>query len=253
MTPRPAAEEVADRVYRVEHAHVNVYLVRNGDDLLLVDAGLPRHWARLMLALEELRLGPEALRALVITHGHFDHLGTARRLQREFGVPVWAHPDDFFIAEHPYRYDHERSRPAFLALHPSGARIVTRMALGGALGVRGITDLQAFRGGDELDVPGSPTAIATPGHTDGHCALHLPDHGVVFSGDALVTLDPYTGRTGPRIVAGAATADSPRAKASLAAIGALSGSVLLPGHGAPWYGAMQDAEAIARSNTGSLR
>lgn len=45
-----------------------------------------------------------------------------------------------------------------------------------------------------LDVPGRPRVLATPGHTYGHVALHLPDRDAVITGDALVTLDPYTGR-----------------------------------------------------------
>lgn len=49
---------------------------------------------------------------------------------------------------------------------------------------------------------GRPTVIATPGHTYGHVALHLPDRDAVISGDALVTLAPYTALTGPRVVAG---------------------------------------------------
>ena len=59
-----------------------------------------------------------------------------------------------------------------------------------------------------MPVPGRPVVVPSPGHTHGHCALHLPDRDVLISGDALVTLDPYTGRRGPRIIAGAATADS---------------------------------------------
>jgi len=57
--------------------------------------------------------------------------------------------------------------------------------------------------------------IPTPGHTLGHCALHLPERDVVIAGDAIVTLNPYTARRGPQILAGAATADSHRALDSL--------------------------------------
>ena len=60
--------------------------------------------------------------------------------------------------------------------------------------------------------------IRCPGHTLGHCALHLADREVVIAGDAIVTLDPYTGRRGPRIVAGAATVDSERNLRTLDAI-----------------------------------
>ncbi len=247
MSARPALQEVAPGVHRLQHAQVNAYLLREGDELTLIDAALPRSGTLLRRGLDELGLAPSAIRALVLTHAHFDHLGLAHGLQR-VGVPVHAHRDDFFIAAHPYRYEHERNRPVFLARHWNGARIVTRMALAGALEVRGVEGLHAIADGEELDVPGRPRVVATPGHTEGHCALHLPASGAVLSGDALVTLDPYTGRTGPRIVPGAATADSERALASLSRIAELEGDVLLPGHGHPWRGRMRDAVEIARSN-----
>jgi glyoxylase-like metal-dependent hydrolase (beta-lactamase superfamily II) len=88
--------------------------------------------------------------------------------------------------------------------------------------------------------------IACPGHTYGHVALHLPDSGVLLSGDALVTLDPYTGRTGPRIVAGAATADSALNLASLDALAATDATIVLPGHGEPWTGGVVEAVRRAR-------
>ncbi|HEU5486379.1 MAG TPA: MBL fold metallo-hydrolase, partial [Microlunatus sp.] len=76
--------------------------------------------------------------------------------------------------------------------------------------------------------------VPTPGHTDGHCAFHLPDRGVLLTGDALVTLDPYTGRRGPRMVAPAATADLDLNRRSLERIAELDAEILLPGHGDPW-------------------
>jgi len=108
------------------------------------------------------------------------------------------------------------------------------MGTKGALWVKGVTDVSAFDSGEELDVPGRPRVIFTPGHTHGHCALHLPHRGVLIAGDAFVTLDPYTGATGPQIVAGAATANSAQALASLDALVELGATTTLTGHGDPW-------------------
>ena len=69
-----------------------------------------------------------------------------------------------------------------------------------------------------LPVPGSPRVVFCPGHTLGHCALHIPDRDALIAGDALVMLDPYTARRGPCIVARAATADSDRNMRSLDAL-----------------------------------
>jgi glyoxylase-like metal-dependent hydrolase (beta-lactamase superfamily II) len=122
------------------------------------------------------------------------------------------------------------------------------MALAGALGIRGVPDTQPLEPSSRVPVPGHPTVVHTPGHTDGHCILHLPDRGVVLSGDALVTLDPYTGKSGPQIVASAATKNSQQSLASLAAIAATGAAVILPGHGAPWeQGAVEAVRQAAET------
>jgi glyoxylase-like metal-dependent hydrolase (beta-lactamase superfamily II) len=108
------------------------------------------------------------------------------------------------------------------------------MAAAGALAVKGVEDTRPLGTGEPLPLPGRPVALHSPGHTDGHCILHLPDRGVVFSGDALVTLDPYTGHTGPQVVADAATSDPDTALASLQVVAATGEQTVLPGHGMPW-------------------
>jgi len=64
-------------------------------------------------------------------------------------------------------------------------------------------------------VPGSPRVIHAPGHTAGSCVLFLGDRSVLFSGDALATLDCTYGRTGPQIIRGPFTEDAELALASL--------------------------------------
>ncbi|CAN5603237.1 hypothetical protein BH24ACT24_BH24ACT24_12410 [soil metagenome] len=96
-----------------------------------------------------------------------------------------------------------------------------------------------------LPVPGSPQTVFTPGHTLGHCALHFPDRDGVIAGDAVVALDPYTAERGPKIVAGAATADSARNLASLDALAETGAGRVLTGHGDAWTGGA--AEAVARA------
>jgi glyoxylase-like metal-dependent hydrolase (beta-lactamase superfamily II) len=241
--------QVADRVHRLEHAHVNCYLVEEGGRLTLVDAGLPAMWSLLQTALRELDHDVRDIAAIALTHAHFDHVGFAARAQRELRVPIWVHADDAYLAAHPYRYSHERLRSMYPLRYPRAIPILATMARAGALTVKGVRGVRTYPlegGAGTLDVPGAPRVVLTPGHTFGHCALHLPDRDVVISGDALVTLDPYTGRTGPHIVAGAATANSSRALASLDALAATGASVVLPGHGEPWTGGAVEAVALAR-------
>lgn len=241
-----SATEVADRVYRVDHAHVSCYLVVDDDgSVLIVDAGLPAVWPHLGRALRQIGSTPGDVAAMVLTHAHFDHIGTAARAQRELGIPVWAHEDDFFIAAHPYRYLHESPRLRYPLRHLRAVPVLAAMTKAGALAVPGVRDLLPVVPYERLPVPGNPVVVPTPGHTQGHVALHLPDRDVLLSGDALVTLDPYTGGHGPQIVAGAATADSAQALRSLDALAATGATIVLPGHGEPWTRGIESAVSAA--------
>lgn len=227
-----AWSEVDADLFRICVADVNCYLWRTPDGLTLFDAGLPsmRHPLSDLLA----HLGATAadIDALVLTHGHFDLVGVARHVSGE-GATVLVHPRDAHLARHPYRYRPAAPRLPYVLGHPRGIPVITRMALHGALAVKGVDTSARVSHGQPVDAPGSPLALWTPGHTDGHCAYLLEDRGVLISGDALVTLDPYTGRTGAQIVADAATADHDQAMQSLATLEQTDASLVLSGHGEP--------------------
>lgn len=238
---------VAAGVTIVAHRGVNMYLVEDGDRIGLVDAGLPGSWDLLVEALRRIGHRPDDVAAVLVTHAHFDHVGCARRLQEEHGTPVLVHPGDAHLAQHPYRYRPARNRFAFAATHPGGWRPLAAMTAGGALRVRAPRRTDPLPEGVLEDFPGRPRVLATPGHTDGHVVVHLPDSDAVLTGDALVTLDPYTGRRGPRVVASGATNDPGTALRSLATVAATGARNVLPGHGAPWYDGATSAAEHARS------
>lgn len=240
--------EVAHGIHLIHHAHVNCYLIEDADGLTLVDAGLPRVWNTLGQTIRDIGRDPRDLRAVLLTHAHFDHVGVARRLQDQFGLQVWVHPEEVYLAAHPYRYAHENPRASYPIRHPRAVPLLTSMALAGALRVRGVdgTRVTQFAVTGQLEVPGRPVPLATPGHTYGHCAFLFPERDAILTGDALVTLDPYTAQVGPRIVAGAATADSALALDSLGALEATGVTIVLPGHGAPWTTGVAAAVEHAR-------
>jgi glyoxylase-like metal-dependent hydrolase (beta-lactamase superfamily II) len=241
--------DVAEGIHRLEIAHTNQYLVETGDQLIVIDAGLPASWPHLLLAVHDLGYTPDQVEGILLTHGHFDHVGTAARAHREWGTPVFVHPGDRDLAAHPYSYQPQTNRFGFVLAHPGGLAPLGRMLLAGAATVDGIEDTVPLE--SRAEVPGSPWIIETPGHTDGHVALHFADRDAVVVGDALVTFDPYTGGIGPRVVAPAATSDMETAVASLGRLEETEARHVLPGHGPTWSWGVRGAVAQARRAAGA--
>jgi glyoxylase-like metal-dependent hydrolase (beta-lactamase superfamily II) len=239
--------DVAAGVHRIEDAFTNWYIVEADDGLTIVDAGVPTSWESLLDALEQLGRPITDVRALVLTHAHFDHVGFAERLRKQQGVPVYVHDNDVPLTQHPWRYDHERPRSLYFATQLRALPIVAALLRNRAFWPSRIGAVVRYGDDAVLPVPGRPRVVAAPGHTLGHCALHLADRDVLFAGDAIVTLDPYTGRTGPRLVARAATVDSRRNLETLDALVATGATTVLTGHGEPWTGGIQTAVAEARA------
>src|SRR3954469_3694377 len=240
-------ENVAAGIHRIEDAYTNWYLVEDDGALTIVDAGVPTSWGSLHDALQRLGRTRADVKALVLTHAHFDHVGFAERARQELRIPVYVHDNDVPLSRHPWRYDHERARARYLATQPRALPIVATFLRHRAFWPSPISAVHRYGDSGDLPVPGRPTIIASPGHTLGHCALYLADRDVLFAGDALVTLDPYTGRTGPRLVARAATVDSARNLASLDALSATGAKVVLTGHGEPWFDGVEAAVAAAKA------
>lgn len=239
---------VAEGIQSITRAHVNCYLIEDDEGITVVDAGLPRMWPELSEALEKIGRTSDEVKALILTHGHFDHVGFAVRMQREWQTPVYVHQDDASLAAHPYRYTPQRNRVVYPLFHPRSLPIIGGRAAAGALGVKGVSETRRFSSNEVVPVPGRPVALHTPGHTRGHCMFHLPERGVMLTGDALVTLDPYTGQVGPQIVASAATQNTREAMDSLRILDEQASNILLPGHGEPWRqgteAALRHAEAV---------
>src|SRR3954447_1913043 len=237
---------VADRVHRVEDAFTNWYLLEDDEGVTIVDAGVPSSWDSLVAALPQIGRSLSDIRAVVLTHAHFDHVGFAERARRELEVPVYVHDNDAPLTRHPWRYDYERMPAFYFATQVQALPIVATFLRHRAFWPSPVGSVTRYHDGDTLPVPGRPVVVPTPGHTLGHCALHLPDRDAVIAGDAVVMLDPYTARRGPRLVARAATADVERNLASLDALSATGARVVLTGHGEPWTTGVEEIVRAAR-------
>lgn len=223
---------------------VNAYLVEERGEITLVDAGMPGQYGELERELRVMGRSLRDIRAVVLTHGHTDHIGFAERLRRELSVPVSIHEADAALARGaapnparglgPWRVS-PLLRFVWYALRQRGLRPPK------------LLQVATFGDGATLDVPGSPRVVLVPGHTPGSAALHLPSLDALFVGDALATYAVTNGRKGPQLAP--FTADRAQALASLARIEGMAASLVLPGHGEPWLGSPADAVAAVRANS----
>ena len=235
--------QIAPGVHRLATRYANWYLLEAGGRLTVLDAGLPGDWREFTEALSRLGHTPSDVDAVLITHHHPDHAGNAERLRAD-GARVLSHP-----ADAPYLRGEKklsnRSVARFL-WHPWYAKYMVHLLKRGVTRVPPITQLDALADGEVLDVPGRPRVIFCPGHTPGSCALLLEDQSLLFSGDALVTLDMTRGNTGPRIIRGPHTDDAQMALDSLDELAATKADTVLPGHGEPWPDGVAKAVELAR-------
>ena len=238
--------QVAANVHRLEDVHTNWYLLEAGGRLTVLDAGLPGNWREFLSALSRLGHSPDDIDAVLITHHHRDHAGNAERL-RSSGARVLAHPADV-----PYLRGEEHFSDRGVVRYlwrPWYARYMARYVAKGILRTPAIARLDELADEEVVDVPGGPRVIHAPGHTPGSCALFLEEQSLLFTGDALVTLDVARGprgRQGPQVVRGPHTADADRAVESLGVLAATDAQTVLPGHGEPWPDGVRRAVEIAR-------
>jgi glyoxylase-like metal-dependent hydrolase (beta-lactamase superfamily II) len=237
--------EVADRIHRLGDRYVNWYVIEDGGRLTVLDAGFPAHWPQLPALLETIGHTLGDVDAVLLTHAHADHLGSAERVRRGGSARVLVHAGDADAARNG-----GAAPPALelLAALRRGffVRYLLHIVRAGGLRIPPVAEVATFADGERLDVPGRPLVVHAPGHSPGECVIHLEDRDVLFSGDALVTLDTATGHVGPSLLTPPFVRDSDQALASLERIETIDAGTMLPGHGEPWSGGVADAVRLAR-------
>src|SRR3954451_11292898 len=227
---------------------VNWYLVEEGGRLTAVDAGLPGYGDSLEADLAKHGHKLADIEAVVLTHSDGDHFGLASRMH-EAGARVLVHRDDDAKLRKPGSKSGDGAPAKLLPLmvRPAFWRFMGHMARNGGAKPPPIDDAETFADGDVLDVPGSPRAVHTPGHTEGHCVLLFPKRKALFVGDELCTWNPLSGERGPRLMPKQFDVSYAQVVESLARLEQLAADGLLPGPGARWEGSPADAAARARA------
>jgi glyoxylase-like metal-dependent hydrolase (beta-lactamase superfamily II) len=237
--------KIAPGLHRVgKDSIVNSYLIEDGGQVTIVDAALPGLYDDIPRELAAMGRTVADVKALVLTHGHTDHIGFAERLRASQGIPIWVHELDAALARgevpNPARWRGPTRFPPLIGF------LWWTMRHGG-LRIPRVVAVSTFGDGATLDVPGSPRVVLTPGHTPGSAALHFRNQRVLAVGDALATYAVTSGRHGPQLAP--FTADYTQAMASLDRLADVDADVLLPGHGDEWRGAPAEAVRLVRQDT----
>jgi glyoxylase-like metal-dependent hydrolase (beta-lactamase superfamily II)/predicted ester cyclase len=218
------AEPIADGVWVVRGGFprkvMNVYLLRDGDGVLMFDAGI-RTMAPALAAIGA-RMG--GITRVVLGHGHADHRGAAPAL----GAPVWCHPDERADAEG----DAGEHYFDLSQLDVHGRMLLKRMLPvwdGGPVEIAGTVeegdDVAGFR------------VVHLPGHAPGLIGLWRESDRLALVSDCFYTLDPQTGTPGaPRVPHRAFNVDTEQARASMRKLAALAPATAWCGHAEPLRG-----------------
>jgi len=221
--------QVVSEAYRVliPETYGNAYVVVRGGRAVIVDTGIPGKAQAILNALQKAGLSPSSVEAIVLTHFHLDHSGSAEELRAATGAKV---------------YVHEADAPYLQGLQPPPfPKEAPRETLEAYRLFKPVRPDSLLKDGDEV---AGLRVIHIPGHTPGSIALY--DGTLLFSGDTLNVREGRVQGPPPQY-----TADMGQAIASVRKLLSLKFDVLLPGHGDPVVGrasekALQDLAGLIK-------
>lgn len=170
----------------------NGYLVPAREGYVLVDGGLPAvGWSRLQQDLQRHNLTPAAIKLVVVTHVHYDHVGALHALKQATGVPIMCH-----------RVEADLLRKGTVVIPPGATAygkvvhgVGSALARWGGLGFQPVAVDHVVQGGEALTAYGLDAQILhTPGHSAGSITV-LGINGDAFVGD--VAANHYPLQRGP--------------------------------------------------------
>ncbi len=214
--------EIISGVHVLKSSFVNLYLILEGDAITLIDTGMPKAGAKLVLeTLQNLGRKPSDLKRILITHADPDHTGSVQALKSATGATVYAS-----------RHDGEKMALGLPGRNAKGlVGVLTKYLMPAAAPQSADVFLED---GQELAVLGGLKAIFTPGHTPGHVSYFSPSKKILFAGDSLNTMGGKL-----QFMTGPFTDDFVAGQNSVRIQAALGAEVVCCGHGAPMQGALK--------------
>lgn len=221
--------------YTIQIVNIVLYGEPQMKDFVLIDAGMPKSADEIISVVEERYGSKSRPKAIILTHGHFDHVGGIIELIEMWDVPVYAHTLEipFLSGKQNYPEPDPTVNNGLVAkmspIFPNEA-----INLGGNLKVLPSDGSVPFMSGFQW--------IHTPGHSPGHISLFREKDKVLIAGDAFVTVKQeslYKVITQTKEISGPPqyfTTDWLAARASIEKLAILKPSVAITGHGLPMKG-----------------
>jgi len=217
---------------------VNLVLVGNPNEpkeFVLVDCGMPKSAEKIKEMIQE-RFGEGAIpQAIVLTHGHFDHVGSIAELLEEWKIPVYAHE-----LELPYLTGQRDYPPGDPNVDSGLVAKLSPLFPNHGININAHVHVLPSDG----TVPNMPNWkwVHTPGHTPGHISLFREQDRSLIAGDAFVTVKQeslYKVMTQAQEISGPPkyyTTDWDAAFESVKKLAALKPQIAVTGHGLPMSG-----------------
>jgi glyoxylase-like metal-dependent hydrolase (beta-lactamase superfamily II) len=229
---------VAPGVWGRKETFANLYFLQDhvSGEWAMVDAGLSWSASTIKRIVSDLFGEGNIPSSIILTHGHFDHVGALDSLLKEWDVPVYAHP-----MELPYLTGQSSYPPPDPSVGGGLMAALSFMYPKGPIDIREhVRPLP-----DDNTIPGLPEwkYIFTPGHSPGHISLFRQRDKVLIAGDAFVTTkaeSAFNALTYVKHFSGPPkyfTCNWASAKLSVLKLAALDPEVVTTGHGVPMRGA----------------